>query len=72
MQQRMNPGMRRVHAFQDTLVAQHDGPCHTSTHPALNKSAVWLQVKAYVMRQFSKILGGRVSLQDFVFCKEVR
>ncbi len=30
------------------------------------------QVKAYVVRQFSKILAGRVSVQDFVFAKEVR
>ena len=30
------------------------------------------QVKDYVMRQWSKILAGRVSLADFVFAKEVR
>lgn len=30
------------------------------------------QVKAYVLRQWTKILSGRVSLQDFVFAKEVR
>jgi DNA polymerase zeta len=30
------------------------------------------QVKGYLVRQWSKILGGRVSLQDFVFAKEVR
>lgn len=31
-----------------------------------------MQVKDYVMRQWSKILAGRVSLADFVFAKEVR
>lgn len=31
-----------------------------------------MQVKVYVMRQWSKILAGRVSLADFVFAKEVR
>ncbi|CAD7703703.1 unnamed protein product [Ostreobium quekettii] len=30
------------------------------------------QVKSYLCRQWSKILSGRVALQDFVFAKEVR
>ncbi|XP_047961036.1 DNA polymerase zeta catalytic subunit isoform X4 [Salvia hispanica] len=30
------------------------------------------KVKAYVLRQWTKILSGRVSIQDFVFAKEVR
>lgn len=30
------------------------------------------QVKAYLQRQWTRILSGRVSLQDFVFAKEVR
>ncbi|KAL2942036.1 DNA polymerase zeta catalytic subunit [Bienertia sinuspersici] len=30
------------------------------------------KVKAYLQRQWSRILSGRVSLQDFVFAKEVR
>lgn len=30
------------------------------------------QVKAYLLRQWKRILSGRVSLQDFVFAKEVR
>lgn len=30
------------------------------------------QVKAYLQRQWKRILSGRVSLQDFVFAKEVR
>ncbi|GMH43547.1 hypothetical protein BSKO_11469 [Bryopsis sp. KO-2023] len=30
------------------------------------------QVKGYLYRQWSKILSGRISLQDFVFAKEVR
>ncbi|KAL8553803.1 hypothetical protein ACS0TY_002187 [Phlomoides rotata] len=30
------------------------------------------KVKAYVVRQWTKIISGRVSLQDFVFAKEVR
>jgi DNA polymerase zeta len=34
-------------------------------------SLAW-QVKAYVLRQMGKVLDGRVSLQDFVFAKEVR
>ncbi|GLT50443.1 hypothetical protein SLA2020_239300 [Shorea laevis] len=31
-----------------------------------------LKVKAYLQRQWTRILSGRVSLQDFVFAKEVR
>lgn len=31
-----------------------------------------LQVKAYLERQWGKILANRVSVQDFVFAKEVR
>lgn len=31
-----------------------------------------LQVRAYLQRQWSRILSGRVSIQDFVFAKEVR
>lgn len=30
------------------------------------------QVKAYLRRQWTKILANRVSVQDFVFAKEVR
>lgn len=30
------------------------------------------RVKAYLRRQWSKIGAQRVSLQDFIFCKEVR
>ncbi len=30
------------------------------------------QVKAYLRRQWTKILSNRVSVQDFVFAKEVR
>lgn len=30
------------------------------------------QVRTYVVRQWTKILSGRVSIQDFVFAKEVR
>lgn len=30
------------------------------------------KVKAYVQRQFSKILQNRISLQDFIFAKEFR
>lgn len=30
------------------------------------------KVKAYLLRQWSRIMSGRVSLQDFVFAKEVR
>jgi len=30
------------------------------------------QVKAYVQRQFSKILQNRISIQDFIFAKEYR
>ena len=30
------------------------------------------QVKAYLQRQWTRILSGRISLQDFVFAKEVR
>ncbi|KAG5521159.1 hypothetical protein RHGRI_033645 [Rhododendron griersonianum] len=30
------------------------------------------QVKAYLLRQWKRIISGRVSLQDFVFAKEVR
>ena len=30
-----------------------------------------MQIKDYVMRQWGKILAGRVSLADFVFAKEV-
>lgn len=30
------------------------------------------QIKAYLQRQWQRILSGRVSLQDFVFAKEVR
>lgn len=30
------------------------------------------QVKQYCERQWTKILSGRVSIQDFVFAKEVR
>lgn len=33
---------------------------------------VFLQVRAYLQRQWSRILSGRVSIQDFVFAKEVR
>lgn len=32
----------------------------------------WLQVKAYVMRQFTKILEGRVRVQDYMIATEVR
>ena len=41
---------------------------------SLVTSHAWsaMQVKDYVMRQWSKILAGRVSLADFVFAKEVR
>ena len=31
-----------------------------------------MQVKTYLQRQWSRILSGKVSLQDFVFSKEVR
>lgn len=30
------------------------------------------QVKSYLERQWGKILAGRVSVQDFIFAKEVR
>ena len=30
------------------------------------------QVKRYLQRQWTKIMAGRVSVQDFVFAKEVR
>ncbi len=30
------------------------------------------QVRDYLERQWAKILGGRVSIQDFIFAKEVR
>lgn len=30
------------------------------------------QVKTYVQEQFHKIMTGRVSIQDFIFAKEVR
>lgn len=33
---------------------------------------VFNQVKAYLQRQWKRIISGRVSLQDFVFAKEVR
>ena len=29
-------------------------------------------VKSYLQRQWKKILAGRVSVQDFIFAKEVR
>ena len=32
----------------------------------------WAQVRTYLERQWTKILAGRVSVQDFVFAKEVR
>lgn len=32
----------------------------------------YLQVKTYLQRQWTRILSGRVSIQDFVFAKEVR
>ena len=31
-----------------------------------------LQVKSYLERQWTKILAGRFTVQDFVFAKEVR
>ncbi|KAM7469402.1 hypothetical protein LguiA_007585 [Lonicera macranthoides] len=31
-----------------------------------------IQVKSYLVRQWTRILSGRVSLQDFIFAKEVR
>lgn len=31
-----------------------------------------MQVREYLERQWAKILGGRVSVQDFIFAKEVR
>jgi DNA polymerase zeta len=30
------------------------------------------KVKAYLYKQWTKILSGRISVQDFIFCKEVR
>ena len=65
----------------------HHHPCHccccwlwvappriecTSAHC---KKALWhvcIQVKGYLERQWHKILANRVSVQDFVFAKEVR
>lgn len=35
-------------------------------------SSFFMQVKTYLYRQWRRILSGRVSLQDFVFAKEVR
>lgn len=37
-----------------------------------SKNCLSTQVKVYLQRQWTRILGGRVSLQDFVFAKEVR
>lgn len=38
----------------------------------LLKTMAYLQVKTYLQRQWKRILSGRVSLQDFIFAKEVR
>lgn len=38
----------------------------------LNDSRVHFQVKSYLERQWAKILANRVSIQDFIFAKEVR
>ncbi len=40
---------------------------------ALNLSCICVaQVRRYLERQWTKILAGRVSVQDFIFAKEVR
>jgi DNA polymerase zeta len=43
-----------------------------SVRPHCCTALFGMQVKAYAERQWRKILAGRVSIQDFVFAKEVR
>lgn len=65
----MRGGACRCHVFHH---GQHRSQLHGGQTSWWSTSWRSTQVKQYVVRQFTKILAGRVSVKDFVFAKEVR